>query len=661
MRNTLLATAVLGVLAGTTAAQSIVTVSSDITTSTTWTNDNQYSLTQQIYVQNGATLTIEEGTVIGSPTGVGGSLAVAKGSKIIAKGKEYAPIIFTSQADINTWTPLAGHPTGRDPKTGAWREAVNEWGNLTLMGCAYIGADSCVIPGNTKTPSASNQSDMEGLIVSAMFPGRNQYGGGDDQDDSGTLSYVSLRYGGRVIALNNELNGLSLGGIGRETDIDHIEIMNNVDDGTEIWGGCVSIKHFAFWNVGDDSLDIDQGWRGTAQFGLIVQGYSADASQGSGVGDNCIETDGAEQSDAQPVTTASIYNMTVIGQPGSGPIEGGDGATTWRDNARIQYRNCLFQDIGDELVRFDNVDGDPCGTGYGFNGTLTWAATWTTNWNATPAHANDPTTPLKNPQFSGKLAEITGSVFHNIVDTAEAVARGVLPGTVANDNIDSASPVVQALTRAGVVNKGGKAMQRVTFLDPRPANDALNAPATVAPWVPTGANPFKTPAVIESAPYRGAFAPNTNWLGQWTASYAYGFTPDSTWEDLGKSTTGTNGAPVLSGDIALNGTTPVTFTVDNCLPGALGYIFLDFWVPPAAANPACTDNRLNFTFGSLTLVPGSTLNVPVLANGSGVATLSLPFVPGFPGLSADFQYIGLDVGGPFGLSASNAITGTTAP
>ena len=69
--------------------------------------------------------------------------------------------------------------------------------------------------------------------------------------------------------------------------------MNNVDDGIEIWGGTVNIKYFNIWNIGDDSFDIDQGWRGKAQFILIVQGYSTNASQGSGVGDNCIETDGA--------------------------------------------------------------------------------------------------------------------------------------------------------------------------------------------------------------------------------------------------------------------------------------------------------------------------------------------------------------------------------
>ena len=120
-----------------------------------------------------------------------------------------------------------------------------------------------------------------------------------------------------------------------------------------IWGGTVNLKYVNIWNIGDDSFDIDQGWRGKAQDIFIVQGYSADASQGSGVGDNCFETDGAEDSDWQPVTTAAIYNATVIGQPVDG-----DHGTAWRDGCRMQYRNCIFMDLGHKLIQFDNIDGD---------------------------------------------------------------------------------------------------------------------------------------------------------------------------------------------------------------------------------------------------------------------------------------------------------------
>jgi hypothetical protein len=482
-----------------------VLVTADITTSTTWTANNTYNLQDQIYVRNGASLTIEAGTVIASTTNIGGSLAVTKGSQIFALGTKAKPIIFTSTADAATWA--------KGPRTGIWREAQNEWGNLTIMGEAYISENSVV--GNTSTCNAANVGDMEGLTNG---PSTDRYGGGDDNDDSGTLAYVSIRYGGKRIGLNNELNGLSLGGIGRATDIHHIEVMNNVDDGIEIWGGTVNIKYFSIWNVGDDSFDIDQGWRGKAQFGLLVQGYSTQAAQGSGTGDNIFETDGAEQSDYQPVTTAVIKNVTAIGQPVSG-----DHATAWRDNARVQYRNCIFMDLGERLVSFDNTDGDG-GLGYGFGGTLSWASTWTTDYNAVPAHANDcaPRSTFYPAQVDGKLAEITDSVFYNNLNGAaytEATARGVVPGNATNDNVIAAASPIREIVRAADVSYLGLTMRRVVSLDPRPANDAVMS-----------VNVVPADGFFAQNQYRGAFRPNDTsgieirpWLCGWTAADAFGF------------------------------------------------------------------------------------------------------------------------------------------
>src|SRR6185436_19186405 len=120
-------------------------------------------------------------------------------------------------------------------------------------------------------------------------------------------------------------------------------------------------------------------------------------------------TDGAEDSDWQPVSTGTLYNFTCIGQPVDG-----DQGTAWRDNARMQYRNCIFMDIGEEVVKLDNIDGDGA-HGYGFNGTLSWPLTWTTAYNAVPALPNDfPSGSYAShyaAQTSGKLAEITDSVF----------------------------------------------------------------------------------------------------------------------------------------------------------------------------------------------------------------------------------------------------------
>ena len=490
--------AVLGLALAGSASAANVAVSANITTSTTWTADNVYNLVGQIYVEPGATLTIQAGTLIKSNPADQGSLAVCRGAKIFVLGTREKPVIMTStNDDMVTWRPVC-----------------NEWGNLTLMGKGLISAShygGLPVGSNTKTPTGLNEKKMEGLTHATLA----NYGGNDDNDDSGSIRYLSLRYGGKVIGLANELNGLSLGAIGRETEIEHLEIMNNVDDGIEIWGGTVNLKYFSIWNVGDDSLDIDEGWRGKAQFGLIVQGYSANASQGSGVGDNCIEMDGAEDSDAQPVTTGALYNLTVVGQP----IHG-DHGTAWRDNARMQIRNSIFMELGEVLVKNDNSDGDG-GSGYGYNGTLTWADTWTTPYTVTSAvniGTADPAV-LYTAQTSGKLAEITDSVFYNNPHAStytEADARGVR--AAANVNVTAAAGVspIQGLTRGSPVVLGSLTMLPVTSINPCAANDAVTSFGT-APC-----DGFFTPAK-----FRGAFSATNNWLKGWTAADAYGLTVTS--------------------------------------------------------------------------------------------------------------------------------------
>jgi hypothetical protein len=492
----------------------VVVVDENITTSETWTADNIYDLDGVIYVEPGATLTIEPGTIVrttANPDG-SGTLAVARGAQIFVNGTLEEPVIMTSSNDEIFTNP-------DDPQ---WRAAANEWGNLTIMGDAYVSEDAN--PDNVPFCDAGNTATMEGLLE-----GPNTYGGGNDDDDSGSISYLSIRFGGKIEALNEELNGLSLGGLGRGTDIHHVEIMNNVDDGIEIWGGTVNLKYFSIWNIGDDSLDLDQGWRGKAQFGLIVQGYSLDAGQGSGVGDNAIETDGAEDSDWQPVSTATMYNMTVIGQP----LEGaGDGGTAWRDNARIQYRQSIWMDLGERLVRFDNDDGDGA-NGYGHNGTLTWEDTWTTSWTET-SDVNACSNPGEryqsqsagNAPGQGFLAEITDSVFfRNLASDAytESDARGVTVNGGSNPakgnvvapfdpNDPTANQPIVAIDRGPVVTPGGINIVPVVSLDPRAANDAVSS---------LGSPPDD--GFFTVTDYRGAFAPDANWLCYWTAADTYGF------------------------------------------------------------------------------------------------------------------------------------------
>ena len=522
---------VLAAAAFVTAANAQINISGNIAVSTTLFAGNVYNLQSQIFVLPGATLTIQPGTVIATSDSAAG-LTVLPGAQIFAEGTVDAPIIFTSDDDRATWT-------GGDPKTGTYRQAgvfggasssfMNEWGGLAILGDAYIS--SCRLMTNSPFPSGGNRAQAEGIQSSTPA----LYGGDDDNDDSGVLSHISLRYGGRVISLNNEQNGLNLCGVGRGTDVEFIEVLNNVDDGIEIYGGTVNVKYFSVWNVGDDSLDIDEGWRGQAQFGLIVQGASGNASQGAGYGDNAIEVDGAEQSDWQPVTTAALYNLTVIGH------DEGDGMIAWRDNANLQVRNCIFMDGGERVIRFDNNDGDGCGLGYGHNNTLSWPARWTT-----PATTTSTINAFTNPaaaytaqDASGNLIDYRDNLFFNHTASnayIEANSRGVFSGggNNANNSIITTSPI-KSITRGASLSLGGRTTTPVTFLDPLPVGDALTSVETATD------NGFLT-----AAKFRGAFPPNNNWLEGWSAASIFGLTSNSTRNIYlpEESLAGCTGAPV---------------------------------------------------------------------------------------------------------------------
>ena len=566
--NKLLLTAVAGLgLAFNAAATDIPTL---ITTDTVYTAaQNPLFLKGPTLVSNGASLTFGPGCIVVTLVSDDGGLVVTRGSQIFVNGTEAAPVIMTSGEDVATWTGttvtrgnvefngtigIQAEETNvitsitnlGDPTTGTHREVHQEWRNLTIMGNAVISAT--VTGSSSGTASTRNDPD-DGLpnptivdgTASALMEGLNSgdeqgqginartYGQGDDNDDSGSVSYLSVRYTGRVLGAGNELNGLSLGGLGRETDIHHVDIMNNVDDGIEIWGGTVNIKYFKVWNIGDDSFDVDQGWRGKAQFGLLVQGYAASAAngstdQGSGAGDNIFEADGAESSDIQPRTTSTIYNVTAIG------MTNGDGATAWRDNARVQYRNMMFIDIGEELVRADGDGGEGTGN-YGKSGTHSFISIWSTPASTLPTinqggGAYSPAN-LYTVQVDGNLAEIKDSVVYDpdgLSDTGDTVfALGILEGSTgspnssgANANVYSSVLPIAVYNRTGtssVIN--GKTYTNVALagLDPRPVIAAAKESVGTAP-----ADGFFTPA-----PYRGGFSPDKNWAEGWTAADAFGF------------------------------------------------------------------------------------------------------------------------------------------
>ncbi|MFK7740374.1 MAG: hypothetical protein AB8H80_08615 [Planctomycetota bacterium] len=642
--------AVAASLASLVSAQTVIT--GNIATSQTLTLANSpYELQGDVYVLPGATLTIEPGVRFESSNN--STLAITRGAQIIAEGNQDAPITFTSSADNGVYRPNAN----------------NEWGNLTIMGDAYISESD--VATNSAVPSASNFANMEGL--QPANPSFNDYGGGNANDDSGTLAFCSFRYGGLAVAPGVELNGLSLGGIGRNTDIHHIEILNNLDDGIEVWGGTVNLKYLSIWNVGDDSLDIDQGWRGKAQFGLIVQGASNTFGQGSGFGDNALEIDGAERCDWQPVTTAAIHNFTVIGggDPATLSSSPTDELVELRDNARVQFLNCIFMDAGKEVFNDKITDGEGannttvCGPGSAVPQMLTRMQTAASTTFASNAFPGSPElTPAQaytaqNP--AGNLVEVRGSIFFNNnspLAYIEALGYGFFPqapvaGTNnANNSIEAVSPIT-ALTRSATETIAqGHSTFPVSFLDPTPTAIAQ----TAAEFSPNDG--FYT-----SARYVGAFSRANNWLIGWTGASQFGLT---TQRSAGVNepivdveTAGTNGAPVLYTDGNWAPGTTVVMGVDNLQDFGVGPIAL-LVLSTGPANPVNPTAGLPLgLFGIETLIPNNLIGgVFTLQPGVGnAAVLNIPVPLGgnFSGQQWYSQAFGLDTGLPSGtFTVTNA-------
>jgi hypothetical protein len=670
MRGLIPTTLALALAAGSVVAQT--PINGPITVPTVLAAGTVYEFNGVVVVEPGASLTIPAGTVIANTTGGGGSLLVARGGQLFVNGTDTDPVIITSQADVATWTPDATHPTGGDPKTGMWRAVANEWGSIAICGDAYISENELptgIVNNNVAFPDGGNFSTMEGLEPLDMMGNpvpEVQYGGCDDNDDSGSISYLSLRYAGSVLALTNELNGISLGGVGRGTDFCYVEIMNNIDDGIEIFGGTLNLDHFSIWNIGDDSLDVDQGWRGAAQFGLIVQGYSIPgAGQGSGLGDNGIEMDGAEDCDYQPVTTAQVANVTVIGN--SSNDVGTDHGIALRANANVQFRQMVLAHIGLNAVQNDGDDGDgPCG--YGDNGTLDFNTRFATPAfvggapNVQLANLGAEDMPGKNTRFdlytaqqTGELLGVYGSVFYNngtdisglpndaarqAASHATAIAAGVF--AAANDNVQILDAAGTMAPYSCVVKAteafGGGMTNRIVELDPRPANSAILGQAN------SSVNPIGTNGVAQSAAggflvatgYRGGFAPGNNWLGCWTASFAFGFTDDCMGNEVATASTtvgkfergSTNGAGepiahpnlIVEGQFAAN--TPFEFIVQaNAGSPVILTIGLEFFPNSfIGQGTLCTDL---FGVGPLSILLGtpSAVMLTLAADGTGTAQI----------------------------------------
>jgi len=324
-----------------------------------------YDLVGQIYVTDGATIKFAPGTIIRGAASPKGSLIISRGGKIDAVGTAEEPIIFTSSAPNGSKT-LAG------------------WGGILLLGKAV----------NWHGPTFN----IEGL---ATVP-ENQHGGSDDNDDSGTLKYVRIEFGGVDLGGGNEINGLSLGSIGSETDISYVQVNTTLDDGFEFFGGTVDADHLVVNNAGDDIYDADDGYRGTLStiFGRHVisvtdspNGFEIDGDQDAGAKVDDVNTTGHFENatlctDTTNDNDANIGYGAVLRQHFGGTLDGivlsgFDFAIDLRNNVDdLEVTNAQVWDFG-----LGQNDTNP--TGLVFNLANNTGTTAPTDGNGDPADDED--------------------------------------------------------------------------------------------------------------------------------------------------------------------------------------------------------------------------------------------------------------------------------
>jgi len=291
----------------------------------TWTNDRIWLMNGKVVVRTGGSLTIEAGTIIKSENAQGvdaTALIVANGARIIANGTAESPIIFTDINDNIDYNDGIISPNRVPTDTG-------KWGGIIVLGNATVGQD-----GGT--------DDIEGIAAGFEW---TSYGGDDDSDSSGSMSYISIRHSGTQLAGGDEIQGLTLGGVGSGTTVNHIEIVGSNDDGIEIFGGSVNVDNVVIFGQRDDALDIDQGYNGTITNAVLALRANSD---------NPFEIDGTEDSTGSIDGVFTINNVTVYGD--DEPEPGKNNLGDWKSDATGLTNNVVYKNIDGLTIK--NIDAD---------------------------------------------------------------------------------------------------------------------------------------------------------------------------------------------------------------------------------------------------------------------------------------------------------------
>ncbi len=411
--------------------------------------DTLYVLRGQVYLEEGASLTIPAGTlIVGEPAG---TIVVKKGAQIWCNGTAEAPVVFTSS-----------RPAGQ--------RATGDWGGIVILGRAPINLD----PNNTQ---------IEGGII------EGNYGGDDPFDNSGRLVYTRIEYAGYRFEEGNEINGLTMGGVGAGTELHHVQVSFANDDSFEFFGGTLDAHHLVAFGTLDDCFDTDDGYTGRKQFLFGVKFPEIFDSEGQ---TNGFEADGRFA--LEPFSKPIVSNVTMVGPERIDALVGNLPAGNTHQYAGVLRENThksIFNSILIGFVRgFSLRDG------------------------SIDAAQND-ILKIRNTSVSSMYTGHPGGAVH---DTGRWAGIVDWFGTPAFDNIGAAQRLPSAV--------GLTDLSDLTNLQPQPLlfSEADGTADFSDPYLAPIAGRY---AFDTTANYRGAFVPDLPMSQQWTAGWT-NFDPQNT-------------------------------------------------------------------------------------------------------------------------------------
>jgi len=436
------------------ASAAVVNVTSNITSNTTWSNNNTYVLFDKIFVKNGATLTIEAGTIIKGDKSTKGALIITRDGMIDAQGTACQPIVFTS-----------------DQAAGS--RAAGDWGGLLILGEGIV-----------------NTASGTGIIEGGFTAPDGEYGGSNAADNSGILSYVRIEFCGIAFTTNNETNGLTMGGVGSGTTIDHVMVAYAGDDGFEWFGGSVNCKYLVSHRVLDDDYDTDFGFNGMVQFAVAIRAANtADVS-----GSNAFESDNdGTGSNNTPNTKPLFSNVTILG-----PSENGTPNSNYRRafHIRRNSRCSIYNSVACGFPTGIFIDGSSsqnAATANDLQMENSVIANMTSNYNSTfeDTYYNDAGRNNEVYANTSSLGFITN--YNSITNPKLAVSNSsILLSGADFSNSRLTDPFFTSVSYRGAFDDGCPWTDRWCDFSPQ-NNDYTSGPIAIAPVV------TNTPNNIQSA------------------------------------------------------------------------------------------------------------------------------------------------------------------